>query len=149
MAALVIAEHDNATLKGATLNTVTAAIACGGEVHVLIAGHNAGEAAKAAAAVAKLGPRWVLIKGGHLDGDAVDLLSDGRREYRFAVPRLGSRHTHGTGCTLSAAIAACLACGDTMPKAVAAAKEYITGAIRRGFALGSGIGPVDHGWRWR
>jgi len=52
MAALVIAEHDNATLKGATLNTVTAAIACGGEVHVLIAGHNAGEAAKAAAAVA-------------------------------------------------------------------------------------------------
>ncbi len=52
MAALVIAEHDNATLKGATLNTVTAAIACGGEMHVLIAGHNAGEAAKAAAAVA-------------------------------------------------------------------------------------------------
>jgi hydroxymethylpyrimidine/phosphomethylpyrimidine kinase len=104
---------------------------------------------KAAAAVAKLGPRWVLIKGGHLDGDAVDLLSDGRREYHFAVPRLANRHTHGTGCTLSASIAAYLARGYAMPKAVEAAKEYITGAIRKGFVLGSGIGPVDHGWRWR
>ena len=64
MAALVIAEHDNATLKGATLNTVTAAIACGGEVHVLIGGHNAGEAAKAAAAGSvKSAPRTPSCKG--------------------------------------------------------------------------------------
>jgi len=104
---------------------------------------------EAAAAVAKLGPRWVLVKGGHLDGDAVDLLSDGRREYRFAAPRLPRRHTHGTGCTLSASIAAYLARGYAMPAAVEAAKVYITGAIQRGFALGSGIGPVDHAWSWR
>ena len=104
---------------------------------------------KAAAAVAELGPRWVLIKGGHLDGDAVDLLTDGRREHRFAAPRLSNHHTHGTGCTLSAAIAAYLARGYAMPAAVRAAKAYITEAIRQGFALGGGIGPVDHGWRWR
>lgn len=104
---------------------------------------------EAAVAVAKLGPRWVLIKGGHLDGDAVDLLFDGQREYRFTAPRLDNRHTHGTGCTLSAAIAAYLARGYAMPAAVGAAKEYITEAIRSGFALGRGIGPVDHGWRWR
>lgn len=104
---------------------------------------------KAAAAVAKLGPRWVLIKGGHLDGDSVDLLLGEQQEYRFTAPRHMSRHTHGTGCTLSASIASFLARGYAMPDAVGAAKEYITGAIRKGFALGSGIGPVDHGWRWR
>jgi hydroxymethylpyrimidine/phosphomethylpyrimidine kinase len=104
---------------------------------------------EAAAAMAKLGPLWVLIKGGHLDEDAVDLLSDGQREYRFTAPRAANRHTHGTGCTISAAIAAYLARGYTMPAAVAAAKEYVTGTIQKGFALGGGIGPVDHGWRWR
>jgi len=108
-----------------------------------------GDLSKAAAAVAKLGSRWVLIKGGHLDGDAIDLLYDGQREYRFAAPRLARTDTHGTGCTLSAAIAAYLARGYAMPAAVAAAKEYITGAIQNGFTLGKGIGPVDHGWRWR
>ena len=104
---------------------------------------------EAAAAVAKLGPSWVLVKGGHLDGNAVDLLTDGREEYRFTAPRLSNRHTHGTGCTLSASIASYLARGYAMPAAVEAAKKYITEAIRMGFALGSGIGPVDHGWRWR
>jgi len=104
---------------------------------------------KAAAAMAELGSRWVLVTGGHLDGDAVDLLSDGHREYRFTAPRVQERHTHGTGCTISSAIAAYLARGYTMPAAVEAAKTYVTGAIQQGFALGSGIGPVDHGWRWR
>jgi hydroxymethylpyrimidine/phosphomethylpyrimidine kinase len=104
---------------------------------------------KAAEAMAELGPRWVLIKGGHLDGEAVDLLFDGHRDYRFAAPRVHSRHTHGTGCTLSSAIAAYLARGYAMPAAVKAAKVYVTGAIYQGFALGSGIGPVDHGWCWR
>jgi hydroxymethylpyrimidine/phosphomethylpyrimidine kinase len=101
----------------------------------------------AARAVHALGPRWTLVKGGHLAGDAVDLLWDGGAETRYAVPRLDSRHTHGTGCTLASAVAARLAYGDSVPEAVRAAKEYVTGAIANGFALGSGIGPVHHGWR--
>ena len=104
----------------------------------------------AAEAVLALGPQAVLVKGGHLAGDAVDLLltRDGfRREYR--APRLDNRHTHGTGCTLASAIASRLALGDPLPDAVAAAKDYVTGAIAAGFPLGAGIGPVDHGWRWR
>ena len=104
---------------------------------------------RAAEALHALGPRWVLVKGGHLAGDAVDLLFDGATEHLFRAPRLDNRHTHGTGCTLASAIAARLALGDDVPAAVAAAKEYVTGAIAAGFALGGGIGPVDHGWRQR
>jgi hydroxymethylpyrimidine/phosphomethylpyrimidine kinase len=106
---------------------------------------------RAAAAVLGHGPRWVLVKGGHLpeDGDAVDLLTDGREEHWLRAPRLTNRHTHGTGCTLASAIAAGLAKGRTVPEAVRAAKEYVTGAIAAGFALGAGIGPVDHGWELR
>jgi len=107
------------------------------------------ELRRAADAVLELGPRWVLVKGGHLPGDPVDLLTDGTREFRFHAPRLDNRHTHGTGCTLASAVAAYLARGEDMPGAVGKAKEYVTGAIERGFALGAGIGPVDHAWRWR
>ncbi|CAM5580787.1 Bifunctional hydroxymethylpyrimidine kinase/phosphomethylpyrimidine kinase OS=Streptomyces rochei OX=1928 GN=thiD PE=4 SV=1 [Streptomyces rochei] len=104
---------------------------------------------RAAAAVLEYGPRWVLIKGGHLAGDAVDLLTDGGEEHWLRAPRLDKRHTHGTGCTLASAVACGLAQGQSVPEAVAAAKEYVTGAIRAGFALGGGIGPVDHGWALR
>ncbi|MFF7446945.1 MULTISPECIES: bifunctional hydroxymethylpyrimidine kinase/phosphomethylpyrimidine kinase [unclassified Streptomyces] len=104
---------------------------------------------RAAAAVLAYGPRWVLIKGGHLSGDAVDLLTDGSEEHWLRAPRYDNRHTHGTGCTLASAIASELAKGRDVPEAVAAAKEYVTGAIRAGFALGGGIGPVDHAWRFR
>ncbi|MFB1044950.1 bifunctional hydroxymethylpyrimidine kinase/phosphomethylpyrimidine kinase [Streptomyces chrestomyceticus] len=104
---------------------------------------------RAAAAVLGFGPRWALIKGGHLEGDAVDLLTDGTEEHWLRAPRHDNRHTHGTGCTLASAVAARLALGDTVPEAVAAAKEYVTGAIAGGFRLGAGIGPVDHGWRMR
>ncbi|GAV40828.1 bifunctional hydroxymethylpyrimidine kinase/phosphomethylpyrimidine kinase [Streptomyces acidiscabies] len=100
----------------------------------------------AAAAILAYGPRWALIKGGHLPGDAVDLLTDGREEHWLRSPRYDNRHTHGTGCTLASAIASGLAKGAAVPEAVAAAKSYVTGAIRGGFALGGGIGPVDHGW---
>lgn len=105
---------------------------------------------RAADAVLALGPRAVLVKGGHLDGDPVDLLltRDGT-ERRFRAARLDNRHTHGTGCTLASAIASRLALGDPLPEAVSAAKHYVTGAIGSGFALGAGIGPVDHGWLWR
>nr|WP_043618607.1 bifunctional hydroxymethylpyrimidine kinase/phosphomethylpyrimidine kinase [Nonomuraea candida] len=104
---------------------------------------------RAAEAVLALGPTWALIKGGHLPGPPVDLLTDGDREYRFAAERLDNRHTHGTGCTLASAVAARLALGDDVSAAVGAAKEYVTGAIAGGFPLGAGIGPVDHAWRWR
>jgi hydroxymethylpyrimidine/phosphomethylpyrimidine kinase len=102
-----------------------------------------------ALAVLDLGPQWVLVKGGHLPGDAVDLLTDGTTDVRVRAPRLDNRHTHGTGCTLASAIASRLALGDDVPAAVRAAKRYVTGALRAGFALGSGIGPVDHGWQQR
>ncbi|MEU7086298.1 bifunctional hydroxymethylpyrimidine kinase/phosphomethylpyrimidine kinase [Streptomyces achromogenes] len=104
---------------------------------------------RAAVAVLAYGPRWVLIKGGHLPGDAVDLLTDGCEEHLLRAPRHDNRHTHGTGCTLASAIACGLALGKSVPEAVTAAKEYVTGAIAAGFALGAGIGPVDHGWRFR
>ncbi|MFD4134592.1 bifunctional hydroxymethylpyrimidine kinase/phosphomethylpyrimidine kinase [Streptomyces goshikiensis] len=106
---------------------------------------------RAADAVLGYGPRWALIKGGHLaahSGEAVDLLTDGADELWLRAPRHDNRHTHGTGCTLASAIAAGLAKGLEVPAAVTAAKEYVTGAIAAGFALGGGIGPVDHAWRW-
>lgn len=104
---------------------------------------------RAADAMLGLGARAVLVKGGHLAGDAVDLLWDGQDEHAFRASRFDNRHTHGTGCTLASAIASRLALGDPLPAAVAAAKEYVTGAVAAGFPLGAGIGPVDHGWQWR
>ncbi|GAA1006146.1 hydroxymethylpyrimidine/phosphomethylpyrimidine kinase [Acrocarpospora pleiomorpha] len=104
---------------------------------------------RAADAVLALGPRWALIKGGHLPGEAVDLLTDGTTEHRYHAERLDNRHTHGTGCTLASAIASYLALGETIPDAVRQAKAYVTGAIANGFPLGAGIGPVDHAWHWR
>ncbi|RST17141.1 bifunctional hydroxymethylpyrimidine kinase/phosphomethylpyrimidine kinase [Streptomyces sp. WAC05374] len=104
---------------------------------------------RAAAAVLEFGPCWALIKGGHLAGDAVDLLTDGTQEHWLRAPRHDNRHTHGTGCTLASAIAAGLGKGLDVPEAVREAKAYVTGAIAAGFALGGGIGPVDHGWRFR
>ena len=102
---------------------------------------------EAARALLDLGPQWVLVKGGHLEGDAVDLLTDGDTELELRSPRLPTRHSHGTGCTLASAIACYLARGEAVPRAVSLAKEYVTGAIGAGFALGAGIGPVRHGWR--
>ena len=104
---------------------------------------------EAAAAVLAYGPRWALIKGGHLRGDAVDLLTDGDAEHWLRAPRYDNRHTHGTGCTLASALAAELAKGHGVPEAAAAAKDYVTGAIAGGFPLGGGLGPVDHAWRQR
>jgi len=104
----------------------------------------------AARALQELGVRWALVKGGHLPGEAADLLlgPDGEPHW-FRAPRYDNRHTHGTGCTLASAIASQLALGLAVPEAVAAGKAYVTGAIAAGFALGAGIGPVDHGWRGR
>lgn len=91
-----------------------------------------------------MGPRYVLVKGGHASGDAVDWLYDGKELLPYSSPRIDSANTHGTGCTLSAAIAANLALGRGVPQAVAGAKEYITAAIRHAYPLGKGHGPVNH-----
>ncbi len=91
-----------------------------------------------------LGCRYVLVKGGHATGDAVDWLYDGHEVTDFRAPRLDTVNTHGTGCTLSAAIAAHLALGRAVPEAVAGAKEYISAALRYAYPLGKGHGPVNH-----
>jgi hydroxymethylpyrimidine/phosphomethylpyrimidine kinase len=98
----------------------------------------------AAKKIHELGPRYVLIKGGHLTGRAVDLLFDGSSFQSFDAPRLGNRNTHGTGCTYSAALATLLAQGLKAQEAVQAAKRFITRAIATGLAIGSGHGPTNH-----
>jgi hydroxymethylpyrimidine/phosphomethylpyrimidine kinase len=102
----------------------------------------------AAKRLLEFGPRAVLVKGGHLEGtDAVDVFYDGDRVEELVGPRYETLTLHGTGCALSAAIAARLAHGDELLSAVAFAKEFVSGAIRRGIAVGSGYGPVNPGWR--
>jgi hydroxymethylpyrimidine/phosphomethylpyrimidine kinase len=103
----------------------------------------------AADAVLRLGPQWVLVTGGHLDGDAVDLLTDGSVEHVLRAQRIDNPHTHGTGCTLASAIASQLALGDDVVAAVRMAKVFVTGAIAAGYSLGDGTGPVDLGWQLR
>lgn len=92
-----------------------------------------------------LGPRYVVVKGGHLEdaAEAVDVLYDGREFRRYARPRIRTRHTHGTGCIFAAAIAAYLAQGRGVPEAVAGAKEFVTRAIEHGLPLGQGYGPAN------
>lgn len=99
---------------------------------------------EAARRIAALGPGAVLVKGGHLAGDAIDVLFSQDSFERFTAPRLDSRHTHGTGCTYSAAIAACLALGHSLSESVRQAKQFITAAIRTAPGLGRGCGPVNH-----
>jgi hydroxymethylpyrimidine/phosphomethylpyrimidine kinase len=121
-----------------------------GEIKLLtgVEVHSPAGMLEAAQALFALGPRAVLVKGGHLPGgDAVDLLYDGEREYRFAAARADTAHTHGSGDTLAAAITASLASGRSLPDAVADGKRFITGAVAGSFALGAGLGPVGHFWR--
>jgi hydroxymethylpyrimidine/phosphomethylpyrimidine kinase len=99
---------------------------------------------EAARRIAALGPKSVLVKGGHLDGDAIDVLLSAGRVEHFTAPRIDSRHTHGTGCTYSAAITACLASGHPLSESVRQAKQFITEAIRTAPGLGHGCGPVNH-----
>jgi len=103
------------------------------------------EMREAARRISGFGPGSVLVKGGHLaEGDAVDLLfHDGRFE-EFRAPRTATRHTHGTGCTYSAAITALLANGESVPAAVRQAKQFIAEAVRTAPGLGTGAGPVNH-----
>ena len=98
----------------------------------------------AALAIAEMGPQAVLIKGGHLAGDAIDILLYEGEWTEFASERVQTQHTHGTGCTYSAAITASLAAGVELRTAIQSAKRYITDAIRTHPGLGSGSGPVNH-----
>ena len=102
------------------------------------------EMEEAARRIAALGPRHVLVKGGHLKDAATDILWDGRTVTRYPAPRIESTSTHGTGCTLSSAIAAGLARGRTLDVAVREAKAYVTAAIREGFQAGRGVGALRH-----
>jgi hydroxymethylpyrimidine/phosphomethylpyrimidine kinase len=92
----------------------------------------------------EMGARSVVIKGGHRKGAAVDVFYDGGTFHQFSSRRIRTRHTHGTGCTFSAAIAAYLARGENVHTAVARAKEFTTEAIRHGFAVGAGHSPTHH-----
>jgi hydroxymethylpyrimidine/phosphomethylpyrimidine kinase len=99
---------------------------------------------RAALRLRELGAQAVLIKGGHLDGDATDLLYDGETFREFSAERIDTRHTHGTGCTLSAAITAGLARRCGLADAVGRAKQFLDDAIRTNPGLGRGAGPVNH-----
>lgn len=99
---------------------------------------------EAAKKIITLGAQAVLVKGGHLKVQADDLLYDGRQELWFGGERIATKHTHGTGCTLSSSLAANLARGMSMAEAVAASKKYVTEAIVHGLAIGSGCGPTHH-----
>lgn len=99
---------------------------------------------EAARFIHNLGPKYVLLKGGHRSEDATDILFDGQVFHHLTSARIATHNTHGTGCTLSSAIAANLARGYTVIDAVVAAKEYITTAIRHALAIGKGVGPTHH-----
>lgn len=105
------------------------------------------EMARQGEALLRLGARAVLVKGGHSGGEtSVDILVDAQGVTRFSAPRIATRNTHGTGCTLSAAIAACLAKGADLREAVAMAKRYLTAALMAAdrLAVGKGKGPLHH-----
>jgi hydroxymethylpyrimidine kinase/phosphomethylpyrimidine kinase len=107
--------------------------------------HDDADLRLAAGIIADLGARAVLVKGGHATGRVVsDLLFDGRRFLDYRHPRLTTRATHGTGCTLSAAIAANLARGRGLEAAVGASIRYVEAGMRRGFFPGRGRGVPDH-----
>jgi hydroxymethylpyrimidine/phosphomethylpyrimidine kinase len=102
---------------------------------------------RAAESIARRGAKAVIVKGGHLSGPSVvDVLLDGSREVIFTGERVEGRHTHGTGCTFAAAIAARLSLGSPLEAAVRGAKAYVAGAMRAGIDVGAGHQPLGHFW---
>ncbi len=99
---------------------------------------------EAAVRISCLGARNVLVKGGHAEGDALDVLYCDGQFFRLSTARIHTKNTHGTGCTYSSAIAANLALGQSIEAAVRSAKEYITMAIRHALDIGKGCGPTNH-----
>ena len=107
------------------------------------------DARRAAVKIVNTGAKSVVVKGGHLEGPPMDLFYDGREFREFNGPRIDTNNTHGTGCTFASAIAAGLAKGMEVADAVAAAKEYVTEALRHSLNIGHGHGPLDHLYRLR
>ncbi|WP_332238024.1 bifunctional hydroxymethylpyrimidine kinase/phosphomethylpyrimidine kinase [Sporolactobacillus sp. KGMB 08714] len=103
---------------------------------------------QAAKEIFRMGPESVLVKGGHLSEDPTDIFYDGTRFYPYTGKRIDTKNTHGTGCTLSSAIAAYLAEGRSLTDAIREAKTYIQGAIEHSLSLGHGHGPTHHFYRW-
>jgi len=99
---------------------------------------------QAAEAIHAMGPAAVLVKGGHLEGTCIDVLFDGQSHHLFEGSRIDTPHTHGTGCTLSAAIAVMLGRGLGLRDAIDQARQFLTGALRSASSLGSGSSPVNH-----
>ncbi len=102
------------------------------------------EMKQAAKTIHAMGAKNVLIKGGHLEGEATDLLFDGKGFVTFCAERIPTKNTHGTGCTLSSCIAANLAKGKSVEEAVRVSKAYITTAIEHALDIGRGVGPTNH-----
>ncbi|MCL5005334.1 MAG: bifunctional hydroxymethylpyrimidine kinase/phosphomethylpyrimidine kinase [Acidobacteria bacterium] len=98
---------------------------------------------EAARAIRDLGPEYVVIKGGHLEGNAVDVMFDGQEFFEYPAGRIQTKNSHGTGCIFASAIAAGLAKGKTVRESVAGAKEFVTHAIAAGLPLGGGQGPAN------
>lgn len=104
---------------------------------------------EAARRIAAYGPRYVVVKGGHAEGEPIDYLFDGAEMLPISAgPRILTEHTHGTGCTFAAAITAGLAQGLTVPAAVQGAKVYLTAALLAAYRVGAGHSPVNHFHRW-
>ena len=122
-----------------TPNLAEATLLTGGEVDSFA------DMRAAARRLVKMGAGAALVKGGHLaSGEAADVLWDGNEERVWRRPRIDTVHVHGTGCTLSAAVAAGLACGKPLTEAVAVAVDYVARAIASAPGLGSGGGPINH-----
>lgn len=102
-----------------------------------------GEMKEASRALHDLGAQNVVVKGGHLEGNAVDVLFDGQDFVEYPAPRIEAGNNHGTGCIFASAIAASLAKGKSVRESVAVAKEFVTSAIREGLSLGQGDGPAN------
>ncbi|MFH1114653.1 MAG: bifunctional hydroxymethylpyrimidine kinase/phosphomethylpyrimidine kinase [Pseudomonadota bacterium] len=103
-----------------------------------------GDMIRAAKEILTMGPKYVLVKGGHLDDTPVDVLHDGSQHYEFSIQRVRTRHTHGTGCTLASAVAVFLARGLPLLECVDKAKRYLYRALRFSLSIGKGIGPTNH-----
>jgi hydroxymethylpyrimidine/phosphomethylpyrimidine kinase len=109
---------------------------------------SAEDARAAARDIIGMGARAVVVKGGHLEGLPVDLLYDGSNFKKFSGPRIDTTSTHGTGCTFASAIAAGLAKGLSLGESVGQAKAFVTEAMHKAFAVGSGHGPLHHFFKW-